>query len=245
MKNCEMMRMKSLFFSALFISMSLSGCGPSPSSTVTTESLHTIKIDNNSYIVSYLPERENYFHAISTQKGIVWNPVPTMEGKGLSAYTTSPFVLYLSPKDASKLVIKDNEIFTLPLNMDSPIGKLDVFLDGLFSNGNWVMYDTYLKNAGMNQPYLSKLYAINLEDNKNSFITDFHSGGGYQFSFGIYGDSVLFDQQTPNAQNNLTHNVVIYNLITGQQSKILWSEIQQTSGMEYIYKGNKYKMNPR
>ncbi|WP_407310364.1 hypothetical protein [Desulfosporosinus sp. SB140] len=50
-----------------------------------------------------------------------------------------------------------------------------------------------------------KLYAVNLTDKKNSFITDFHVGGGYQFGLGIKDNILLYDQCVPNNQNDFTH----------------------------------------
>ena len=210
------------------------GGNTAPKSTA-SEQVHTIKIGSASYEVSYPPGKERYFNAISTPRGIVWNPVPSMEGQYLQAHPTSPFTLYLSPSTVTKLETNHaQKIFVLSLKMDTPIGKMNVFLGSLFSTDDWVVYCISLSSPGMNQPYLSKLYALNLTNRENLFVSDYHSTGGYQFTLGMKDTQLLFDQQVPNSQNDLTHTISVFDLNTGKKSKVPVNEIKIQNG-ESIY----------
>lgn len=173
-----------------------------------------------SYEVACPLGKERYFIALSTSKGIVWNPVPSMEGENLDLHPTSPYTLYLSPITVTKLDTNHaQKILELPLQMDSPVGKINVFLGSLFATKDWVGYDISLASPGMNHAYLSKLYAVNLTDKKNIFITDFHVGGGYQFGVGIKDNILLYDQWVPNSQNDFTHIIHTFDLNNGKQSE--------------------------
>lgn len=94
----------------------------------------------------------------------------------------------------------------------------------------------------MNQAYLSKLYAINLTDRNNVFITDFNVGGGYQFGLGSKDNVLFFDQSVPNSQNDFTHKISTFDLETGKKSEVPTSEIKMQNN-EYIYKGYVFKMS--
>jgi len=212
------------------------------STEAVSEQVYTIKIGSTSYEVSYPPGKGNYFQAISTTKGIVWNSVPSIEGEYLSAHPTTPFILYLSPSTVTKLETSNaQKILVLPLQMDTPIGKMNVLLGSLFATDDWVVYYISLSSPGMNQPYLSKLYAFNLANRENLFVSDFHSTGGYQFALGMKGNQLLFDQQVPNSQNDYTHNISFFNLNSGKKSQVPVNKIKIQNG-DYNYKDSEFKM---
>jgi len=216
--------------------------GNTATKNTVSEQVHTIKIGSAFYEVSYPPGKERYFIAISTPKGIVWNPVPSMEGQYLQVHPTSPFTLYLSPSTVTKLETNHaQKILVLPLKMDTPIGKMNVFLGSLFSTNDWVVYCISLYSPGMNQPYLSKLYAFNLTNRENLFVSDLLSTGGYQFALGMEGNQLLFDQEVPNSQGDFTHTISIFDLNSGKKSQVAVNKIKIQNG-DYVYKGSVYKM---
>jgi len=63
----------------------------------------TIKIGSNSYEVSCPLGKERYFNALSTSKGIVWNPVPSTEGENLDLHPTSPYTFIFKPKHSNEI----------------------------------------------------------------------------------------------------------------------------------------------
>lgn len=205
------------------------------------EDKRAIKIGNRYYEVSYPPELKGYFRAIATPLGIVWSPVPSMEGKDLGLHPDSPYCLNLSPDTVTKLdSAQAQRILTLPLQMDSPRGngKLDVSLGSLYTVNDWVIYSISLRARGANQPDISKLYALNLNNKKNTFITDFHDCGGGQFQFGFNGRRILCDQWTPGDDDptEYTHQITIFNLETSRPKEVPAGEVTMQNEA-YRYQG--------
>lgn len=208
---------------------------------IAPEDKRAIKIDNRYYEVSYPPELKGYFQAIATPLGIVWSPVPPMAGKDLCLHPTSPYTLYLSPDTVTKLdSAQAQKILTLPLQMDSPggNGKLDVSLGSLYAVSDWVIYSISLRAQGANQPDISKLYALNLNNKKNTFINDFHDCGGGQFRFGFNGSTILCDQWTPREGDptEYTHQITIFNLETDRPKEVPAGEVTMQNEA-YRYQG--------
>lgn len=214
----------------------LSACG------VAAQQSFTVKVGDNAYEVSGQPERQEYFHAVVTPKGILWNSVPPMEGQSLYAHPIRPFTLYLSPLASSKLdTNRAQKIITLPLQTDYLGDKLNVFPGSMFNSGDWLVYDIYLKSPGMNQASISKLYALGLTNKKNVLITDFHVGGGNQFILGMDGYTLLLDKQIPNNLNGYDHHISVYNLETERLTEVFYNEIKIQDDT-YIYNGHVFKM---
>lgn len=214
----------------------------------------TFTFGGRDYKIAYSGKNQEYLvHAAELEQGIVWSPAPKMAGSDsaqeLNVHPAEPFVLYLNatiPKgksgfdDASAFtaLAPDNskKLFTLPLRD----GDNYVYLSGLYGAGKYIVYSTYSRKPGMNQPYREQLWALdstNPEEAKP--ILDYHSTGGYLFSLGIEkneGDVVTV-VSTPDGDGNYKREALVYNLKTGKSSvPDAYSELE--SGIRYEIGGH-------
>lgn len=209
------------------------------------------------YRIAY-PDKnlEYYTHAAELDNGIVWAPAPAMTGldpgQELNAHPTAPFTLYLhaAGRDgksgsaggpALTELTPDNslKLLTLPLKD----GDNYVFLSGLYGAGDYVVYSTYSRQPGMNQPYREQLWAL---DSTNpgaaKHIRDYHSSGGFLFSLGIEKEEgdVVTVVGTPDGDGEYKREALVYSLKTGK-SFVPDAYREAENGIEYVKDGRNFK----
>lgn len=190
-------------------------------------------------------------NVISTPSGVVWWQEPALEVNGtgqLSAYPTQPYTLYLSPADSQFLTPGSAKpLLTLPYFKGSSANGNELFAYGgtLTSIQNWVVFPVSYRSIGMNQPAGNDLHALNLQTGKDTVITSFAAGGGMFFLWGSYSHYIIYDQQGPNAQGGFSHNLNLYDLATGTDTKLPASDIVagSTSMVQVTLNGQSVKVS--
>ncbi|MCC3373691.1 hypothetical protein [Cohnella sp. REN36] len=194
------------------------------------------------YTISYPnQDAEYYIYAAETDKGIVWAPAPPLGGvdQDLSIHPTEPYTLYLSEKKGGALTAENAvKLYTLPLKD----GKSDVFLSGLYQAGDDIVYSTYSRQPGMNQPEREQLWALGLDaPTQARHLLDFHSSGGFLFEMGIEpqeGDVVTISK-APDGNDGYITDANLFRIKEGTKEK-LTSYQEDEKGIRYEKNGKMY-----
>jgi hypothetical protein len=182
----------------------------------------TVQVNGVTHNFTYNSEQtKDQIKATMTTEGIVWVPDPMMTNASnvLDKLPKEPFKLYLNKKRNSTVRINNSEnIYSLPLKD----GKGNfVFLESLFGVGNHVIFTTYMKKKGMNQPIENKMYDLVLDSKKASLITSYEEFGGLIFDFGINKKTkdIVYIQTSPDG-DNYKRIAGIYHIATGEIEKL-------------------------
>lgn len=146
------------------------------------------------------------------------------------------FSLYLSDKTGGDLKAAGaKKLYTLPL-MD---GQSHVYLSGLYGAGKYVVYTTYSKQPGMNQPAREQLWALGTEVPAEARpLLDYHASGGSLFTMGIQSEEgdIVTIARTPNGDGDYDVEANLFRIENGTQERLTSFE-QNEKGIRYVKDG--------
>ncbi|QHW29918.1 hypothetical protein GZH47_03085 [Paenibacillus rhizovicinus] len=182
-------------------------------------------LDGQTYLLPVQNKKfSNFNHAVLTNAGVVWSPVPKADAARPDASVfvpSKPFTFYLSPADQTTLdAARAKELYALPLEE----GTGRVYVADVAGAGDYIVYLTYAMGIGMAQSGHNQAWALKLSDPSHPrALLDFHVSGGYLYSYGILepeGIYVSVSQYPGNADGSYSYEAYAIDIATGKKDRI-------------------------